>query len=381
MKRILIIAAIFALLAWVITTPLQAEDESTVLPINQIEFPRIETQAGGGTFTVRAMDVWGDGNLAVVSAGPVVHIVDLSDIENPSFHTLTLEDGNEAWDVKIQNNILYASIQVSTQGAALLIYDVSNPAEPVFLSEFRTDLIFGSHNVFIHEKVAFLSAVGGGGAGLAGVWMVDISDPANPIDLGPLTDDNGTPIRSHDLTVIENRAYIAGWDTGIWIVDFGNLDNPQELTYTVVANHLYEPALRTRNSPNPATHNLWPSADGNLLWSTDEIVGEGVRVLDISDLDNIEVLDFYSLEGTNVLPHNVIVDGEFAYVAHYLEGLRVLAFQDGEIIEVAMRDTAGNNERTNPFRGAFGVFPMGDYVLISDTFNGLLTYAKEDLLN
>jgi len=329
--------------------------------------------------------VWAQGDLAVVTAGPVVHLVDLTNASNPEFHTLALDGGNEAWDVKVQDGLLYAGVQVSEDGSALLIYNVSDPASPVLVGRFQAPGVDGAHNLFVRENVAFLAATGQGRAGLTGVWMVDVSDPANPRDLGPLLDGTGEDaerIRAHDLTVIGNRAYIAGWDSGIWIVDFENLDDPSELSYEVIAHHKYEPALRTFNFPDPATHNVWPSTDGRLLWTTDEIVGEGIRLFDISDPANFKLLDFYRLDGLeNALPHNVIVDGEFAYAAHYMDGLRVLQAVDGRIVEAAARDTAGNNERSNPFRGAFGVFPLNDLVLIADTFNGLLIYAKDDLLN
>lgn len=374
---------------------LQAQEEAGLERVVTLSFPNTRSEMVPG-FDVKAVDVWADGDVAAVSSGPLVHLVDLNNMDEPAFHTIELGQGNESWDVKLKGNFLYVGLQNSANGDPLVIYDVSDIANPVEIGRFQTDEFAGTHNLFVVDQVVFLVSLRTGlrdGEEMVPpersnrLWMVDVSDPTNPKSLGPVLDTNtGEAItRNHDLTVIGNRAYIAAWVNGIYILDFENLDDPQNLTYETIAHHKYDPVpdSRSRNAgtfPNPATHNLWPSEDGTVLWSTDEVVGEAVRVFDISNLEDIRLIDAYRLD-VRAMPHNVFVQGDFAYVAHYVDGLRVLQLTNEGIVEVARHDTIENNPRGNPFRGAFGIFPLEHHVLISDTFNGLLIFEKQGVLN
>ncbi len=368
---------------------LQAQEDTALERVKTLPFSATRSTTVPG-FNVRAIDVWVDNNMAVVSSANLVHLVDLSNISAPVSHTIELPDGDDTWDVKLKDDLLYVGLQSSIDQASLLIYDVRNPAMPVMLNRFRSDEFFATHNLFVAENVVFLvtvkTALREGEDEVPPersnrLWMLDVTDPSNPKDLGPVMDTlTDMPItRNHDLTVIGNRAYIAAWVNGIYIVDFEHLDDPQNLTYETMMHHQYEPAASSFNFPNPSTHNLWPSEDGMVLWSTDEVVGESIRAFDISDFSNPRLLGQYRISPRS-MPHNVIVQGDYAYVSHYLDGVRVLQIGDGGIEEVARHDTVGNNARTNPFRGAFGVFPLENHVLVSDTFNGLLIFEKQGVL-
>ena len=120
-----------------------------------------------------------------------------------------------------------------------------------------------------------------------------------------------------------------------------------------------------------------------MLWTTDEALGEQVRLFDISDLDNIQFLGRFRISGGLPVPHNVVVDGEFAYVSHYLDGLQVLKYdaEAQEIVRVVEFPSAANVPPGNPFLGAFGVFPLEDHVLITDTNRGLIVLDKAMLLS
>jgi len=369
---------------------IQAQEPAALERVTTLSLPPTQSSTVSG-FNVRAIDVWVDNQVAAVSSASLVHLVDLANIANPTVHTIELQQGDDSWDAKLKDGFLYVGLQSSADGAALIVYDVQNLSSPVEVARFRSEEFLGTHNLFVAGNVVFLVTVkttlrNGENQVPAErnsrLWMLDVSDPANPKDLGPVLDTNTEmPItRNHDLTVVGNRAYIAAWVNGIYIVDFEQLDNPQNITYQTMMHHQYKPAASSFNFPNPSTHNLWPSEDGNVLWSTDEIVGDAVRAFDISDLSNPRLLDVYQISERS-LPHNVIVQGDYAYVSHYLDGLRVLQLVDEKIVEVTSRDTVGNNNRFNSFRGAFGVFPLENHVLVSDTFNGLLIFEKQGALS
>lgn len=386
-RRIALLLCIAALGTVSFPAPL-AQETAPLAEIARLELPRVDVRVGtSGRIRVRAMDVWREGDVAVVTAGPLVHVIDLSEPTDPQAQTIELDDGLESWDAKILDGFLYVGMQTSSDGRALQVFDVRDPAATQLVGTFRTDQFGGVHNLFVAGKLAFLATVAGGADPDADpnwgqLWVLDISDPAEPKSLGPLsTPDGAAPlVHIHDVAVVADRAYLSGWDTGLWLLDLDGLDDPAAFSFTLVARHRYEPFLRTPNAPDPSSHNAWPSADGRLLWTTDEVVGEGVRAFDVSDPDSIELLDFFSLERRS-MPHNVLVDGEFAYVAHYVDGLRVLRLNgSGEVEQVAHVDTVGNQPRGNPFSGAFGVYPFGRHVLVADTFNGLFVLEKRALL-
>lgn len=383
------LSALFGLLLLCLAAPLQAQDEASLGLITELSFPPMLNElAPGINLQARVIDLWVEDNLAVITAGPVLYFVDLSDLSNPTLlSTIELGEGEISWDAKLQNDLAYIGLQASNDDSTLRIYDVSDPTEPALVANYITDVFAGAHNIFIAGNVAFIGSFGAFGGPDSnpdpideGIWMVNISDPANPQDIGQIFTEDGNAIGSvHDMTVIGNRAYIAAWDTGFWIVDFENLDNPSELSYTVAGHHRY-PAL----IPGPpSTHNVWPSEDGSMLWTTDEALGEQVRLFDISDLDNIQFLGRFRISGGLPVPHNVVVDGEFAYVSHYLDGLQVLKYdaEAQEIVRVVEFPSAANVPPGNPFLGAFGVFPLEDHVLITDTNRGLIVLDKAMLLS
>jgi len=377
---------VLAVLVIGISFTLVAQDQIALRLVSQINLLKIESASGAKSDFLQ--DVWAEGDLAVVNGGSLVHLVQLDDVETPIFTTIELEPGMISWDAKIQDDLLYLGLQSSSDGSSMLIYDVSTPEAPQLLSKFSSDQFAGAHNLAVQEDVAFLASFGSEGSPdvnrqpVGGrLWLVDVSDPENPTEIGPVVDeDAGTFItRVHDLTVIDSRAYLAAWSNGFYILDFENLDDTENLDYNVVAHHIYE-ALPVAGGDTPSTHNVWPSADGTKLWTTDEVSGEAVRVFDISDFENIDLLGVFTLTGSN-LPHNVVVDGDLAYVAYYRSGLRVLRYDD-EMgpIEITEFDTSGDSSGAfGIYTGAWGVYPFGENVLVSDMFGGLNIFSKSEI--
>ena len=61
----------------------------------------------------------------------------------------------------------------------------------------------------------------------------------------------------------------------------------------------------------------------------DENHGYDVKVLDVSDLSNIQVLSTFNSEvDTNSIAHNVIIKDNLIYIPYYHDGLRVFDMTD-----------------------------------------------------
>ncbi len=348
---------------------IHAQSSTTLLaPVAQVKLPATTLRGLG---TVHATGMWAQGTLAGVPNISLINLIEFSDPQNPQVVTLDISNvRGDCRDVDFYQNFLVCGLISANENRRVLIYDISNWKEPKLVSTVRATDYRSVHNVFVAGKVCFLPTIGGGRGEL---FMLDLSDPANPKDLGAVTFADRALENVHDVAVIGNRLYAAAWNTGFWIIDFENLDNPQQLRYKFVAQEIYG---------RGASHNIWPSPDGKLAFTTDEIKGEFVRIWDISNPSAIKFLSAYNA-GPDSIPHDVFVDGAFAYIAHYAHGVRVLEYSNPrEPKEVAAFDPYGGRSRfPSGFDGFWDVYPFDKkYVLASDMVSGLWILEKRGIL-
>jgi len=129
-------------------------------------------------------------------------------------------------------------------------------------------------------------------------------------------------------------------------------------------------------------HSGWLSEDGNTYVFADETDGMRMKVCDVSDLSNIEVLGlFASGVSNNSVPHNLMLKDNLVYVSHYNDGLQIFDISDPESPEkVAYYDTFYGDESYS-FNGAWGVYIWlpSERILISDRTSGLYLFRMDDV--
>lgn len=148
------------------------------------------------------------GDLLAVAGGNDFHLVDFSDINNPQVlfeHTLS----RPIHDIKWQDNYLYLANEVD----GLSIWDTSMPtmANEVANIDYGVATIEG---IDVHNDVAYLAA-----GGLYGLLMFDVSDPTEPVYLSGLT----TPGFAQKVVVSDEVLAIADDNAGVII--FSNVPN------------------------------------------------------------------------------------------------------------------------------------------------------------
>jgi hypothetical protein len=122
-------------------------------------------------------------------------------------------------------------------------------------------------------------------------------------------------------------------------------------------------------------HNAWPTDDGKYLMTTEETLNKTVKMWDIQDMDNINLVGTYL--GENNLAHNTHIMGNFAYISHYTVGVKIVDISDpSNLFEVADYDTYGLND-DGSFYGCWGAFPFtsNGFVYASD-LEGYLTVLQ-----
>ena len=210
-----------------------------------------------------------------------------------------------------------------------------------------------NHTIQIEEDRALMFTVGGDNMGVT-VWS--LQDPVAPKQIGTF---NGTTY-VHDMFVRGNRAYLAEiFSKSFSIYDISNPANPVLISRT-----------RDELAPYVSFHNMSVTDNDKFLLTTEETSGRPVRIWDISDEKNPKAVAKYIGDGN--LPHNVHVKGNYAHIAHYGGGYRVVDIRDPlNPLEVAFF----NNKSPAPpgFKGVWEVYPYfaSGKVIMSSMEDGL----------
>lgn len=193
-----------------------------------------------------------------------------------------------------------------------------------------------------------------------GVTVVDLTNPTAPVKRG-----GWNTHYVHDSRVRNDTIYACNiYDPPgtITVINATNKDNLTTITSWV-------------NNPNPFPHNAALTAGRTYIYTTDETSTPPgkLKVWNISNLSNVTFVTNWQPTGiTNSIVHNVEIYGNYALVAHYTAGIRLLNISNPVApIEVAWYDTYPSNNN-NTFNGCWGVymFPSGK-IIGSDRQTGL----------
>ena len=161
----------------------------------------------------------------------------------------------------------------------------------------------------------------------------------------------------HDIYTKNNIAYVSeGWSNQYGIYDISDLNN-----ITPLANIPCE----------GYAHNAWVNDSENLLVTTEETENKTIKIWDISNLNDINLLGEYL--GENNLAHNAHIKDNLVYISHYTTGIKIIdIFNPSWPVEVAAYDTYPLND-SGGFYGCWGAYPFtsNGYVYASDMQYGL----------
>lgn len=134
-------------------------------------------------------------------------IVDISDPTN------LIEAGRfESVDSCRQVSVIDNRAYVADDDNGLWIFDVSDPANLSVLGQYS---ILGLHGVYINHQIAYLATY------YDGLRIVNVSDPTNPFEIGSY----GTTTRTYRVHIQDDCAYIANAD-GLEIVNVSVPSSP-----------------------------------------------------------------------------------------------------------------------------------------------------------
>jgi hypothetical protein len=225
------------------------------------------------------------------------------------------------------------------------VVDSSDPAHPTEVGSVK---VLGGYpgtagDVFVSGGTAYIA----GDAYISGPWwyggvaIVDVSNPANPT----VRDNYVTPNVSatKQVYVINNQAYLTGYEDGLLVVDVSDPHNPDTTTLFSVPT---EPSALA-----PAGDYLYVGDSTNFL------------VLDVSDPRDPTVAGSLATDWSF---QEVEVAGNYAYAAAYDRGLRVLNVANpANPTQVGFYQTPEDDWLTH-------VHLSGDYAYATDYYGYLL---------
>lgn len=286
-----------------------------------------------------------------------VAVIDVTDPANPE-KIITTTGPSSIWrDVKVWNDHAYITTEA---GGGLSIIDLSPLPQSTAL--FDTTLAlwnFGSaHNLYIDENgICYVF-----GANTGGTRIYDLNqDPLNPVLLGTVQ-----PYYSHDGMARGDTLYLANINDGfLTIYDVSDKANPV--------------LLGTATTPAEFCHNIWISDDGNYAFTTDEISATDLVSWDISDVNDIRLLDrFQSVDGTEGTPHNTFFMDGYLYTSYYRDGVTIHdVHRPDNVVKVGHYDTTPLEG--GGFEGCWGVYPYlpSGNIIASDRELGLFILGAD----
>lgn len=269
-----------------------------------------------------------DGYLYVATWGGV----DIFDISDPEHPTRVCVIPESYFDLAFEGNLLYGA-----NPGVLGVWDISDPQQPSAVGHCTS----GGQAIAVSQGFAYTS-------GYDRIYVVDVRDPGDPVEMGWFPVDPWVQA----MTTTNGTLFVANWFYGLATfdisvpeapVEIGHYDNTAHAAaigihngYAYLTGYRDEVQIIDISSPvNPTRHDQ-QALGLSRMHIVDDIAYIAtwrpfdVQALDIARFNEEDGLDFISSTPLQDGPHDVIVDGDFAYVGVSDAGLCVIDISDLE---------------------------------------------------
>lgn len=259
-------------------------------------------------------------------------------------------------EVKTYDKYAYV---VSEGSQGLQIINLGNLPNSVNLDTVITSLggfsVNTSHTISIHDGYLYLNGTN------SGMIIASLANPRRPQYLG-----RWTTRYVHDSYVRNDTIFAAAINSGRLDI----IDGRNKATPTLIASIAYT---------GGGTHNVWTTKDRRYAITTDE-VGSTQKNLKVWNLQTLPTVSSTPVATFSPNPadivHNVFIRGDYAYVAWYTAGLRIVNITN----PTAPSDAGGYDTSTEPpgnydgMWACYPYFPSGK-IIGSDMQNGLFIFS------
>jgi hypothetical protein len=247
----------------------------------------------------------------------------LIDVKTPSIPRVLGEYTPESGFThqELSNMAVLDQIVYLTLSDRFIAVNVSVPSQPVMIGEFSFSSNISSPGVAVVDGIAYLQA--------NRLHVVDVRNPAEPIEIGGFDTDWGASIAVHNQT-----AYIASWSTGLIILDVSDPAKPFKLSQylELVGNYdLLPPGAPSRQTlldisvSGDIAYLTYSFGEDHSTWT--QILESGVIAVDISDPAHPRKIDVYSeLDEAS----SVFAVDDLVFITDSTRGLLVLSLGTNE---------------------------------------------------
>lgn len=298
----------------------------------------------------------GAGNeYALVGTQTGISIINVTAPTSPSLVVSITGPFSDWREIKTYGHYAYVVTEgQSGVNVGLMIIDLSqlpnfNVNNINHLRTYRGDGVIANqlnraHALHVDETAGFLYLYGSNLYGGRPV-ILNLANPYYPTYAGyvntsfPISDHNYV----HDGYVDNNMLYAGHIQGGFFsIVNTTNKSNPV--------------LIETQNTPTNFTHNTW--LNGSTLFTTDETSGSFLAAYDVSETDDIRLLDkIQSTPGGTSIVHNTYIINNYAITSWYRDGMTIVDVSRPEnLVQVGNYDTYPGGSGSG-FQGCWGVYP------------------------
>jgi len=267
------------------------------------------------------------GEWALVGTSAGLSLVDLNDPTQPVERFTVTSLTNNWREVKSWAGYAYFGSEAPQSG--ITIVNLNYLPDSIQWKVWRGDGFFADKVVRSHAlqaEAGYLYICGGGDVS-NGVVIADLVDPWNPHILSKYAANY-----VHDVFVRGDTM----WTSEIYQGQFGVVD---------ITDRKNPALITTQPTPGKFNHNTGLSDDGKTLFTTDEVSSAPLGAFDVSDLNDIKLLDKYlpSKKPSGEV-HNVrVMPGDFLVCPSYRGQLTIVdGSQPDNLIEIAW-DSLGNS--------------------------------------
>ena len=274
-----------------------------------------------------------DGSYLYVADGSSgLAIYDISDPLDPILRGV---GSGAAYFSHVEVDGIYAYVAAGSIVGGLLIFNVSDPDNPVQAGYYDTP--FQGANV-----VAYANGLCYTITSYFSLDIIDVSQPSNPYSRGELV----TPWQVYDVFIVNDLAYVATEQEGIPIFDISDPEDPQLIG----------------NAPSIVGRSICVIGDYAYVLTPSQLL-----ILDISIPQSPLLLSSYWLSTET---HDLYVSGSYAYICTDYSGLKIIDISDPE-----NPTEAGSINAPGP---SYAVRVVNDIAYIACGPNGLKLYDVSD---
>ncbi|MEO8665523.1 MAG: choice-of-anchor B family protein [Ignavibacteria bacterium] len=325
------------------------------------------------SFTYKYSACWGyvapDGReYAIIGCQPGTSFIDITDSAN--IHEVGFLAGptSEWREMKVYSHYAYIVSEANSSGVQIV--DLQYLPDSIhYVKKFVAAGHSSTHSISQSGPYLYLNGANNNFVNNGGIAVLDLTaDPETPVLRG-----KWTSTYVHDCRIINDTI----WASNVYVGKTTIIDARDKNSLVTIRSFQSYPISTV------STHNDAMTIDHKYLLTTNEIdnpVGQ-LNVWNIQDLNNITFVGQWQPTGiTTSIVHNVEIYGNYAVLAHYTSGIRILDISNPLApVEVAWYDTYKRDNSTN-YLGCWGVFmfPSGK-IIGSDTDSGLYV-VKPDIL-